>query len=106
MLSIKHEKKEAMILAAGRGTRMRYKTKYIAKPLIKINSKSLLEINLTKLVKAKVKSCTLNVSYMKNTIKSFIKKFEYRNKYPKITIVCEKDRLETGGGVKNAAKYF
>ena len=30
MLSIKHEKKEAMILAAGRGTRMRYKTKYIA----------------------------------------------------------------------------
>ena len=33
---------EAMILAAGRGNRMRYFTKYIAKPLIKIENKSYL----------------------------------------------------------------
>ena len=46
---------ETIILCAGRGKRMRYKTNYSAKPLIKIRNKPILEINLNYLYKAESK---------------------------------------------------
>ena len=39
----KNNNVNTMILCAGRGQRMRYKTKYIAKPLIKIQNQPILE---------------------------------------------------------------
>ena len=41
-----------MLLAAGKGKRMRYKTKFLAKPLIKINKNSVLERNIIKIANA------------------------------------------------------
>ncbi len=101
-----NEIKEAMILAAGRGKRMRYKTKYIAKPLIKLQKKSLLEFNLKKLSEAGVRKCVVNTSYLHLGIKNFIKTYGYRNKKPKVIISNESKRLETGGGVKKAIPRF
>ena len=100
------ESEEAMILAAGRGNRMRYLTKFIAKPLIKIKNKSLLELNLIKLSSIGIKKCIINTSYMHLSVKKFIKTYNFRKKYPKIIISNEIKRLETGGGVKNALKKF
>ena len=54
---------ETIILCAGRGKRMRYKTNYSAKPLIKIRNKPILEINLNYLYKAGIKNCVVNNSY-------------------------------------------
>ena len=99
-------KREAMILAAGLGSRMRYKTKYIAKPLIKIRNKRLLEINLKKLKNTGINACTINTFYRKDTIKKFTRDYQYKNRLPKINLVIENDRLETGGGVKNAIRHF
>ena len=47
---------EAMIFAAGKGKRMRYMTKYQAKPLIKFNNTSVLETNIKKIVKTENKN--------------------------------------------------
>jgi len=99
-------KTNSIILSAGRGKRMRYKTTYIAKPLIKIQNKTLLEINLKKLYYFGIKSCVINTSHNHKTINNFIKTFSYRNAYPKIINSHEQNRLETGGGIKNAIHFF
>ena len=41
MNKLKRNNVNTMILCAGKGQRMRYKTKYIAKPLIKIQNQQL-----------------------------------------------------------------
>ena len=98
--------KEAMIFAAGIGNRMRYKTKFKAKPLIKVNNKELLNINLERLSLMGIRSCIINTNYKHLSVKNFIKRYQSRNKYPKINIIHENERLETGGGFKIALKYF
>ena len=97
---------KAIILSAGRGKRMRYKTSYIAKPLIKIQNKTLLEINLKKFSLSGIRSCVINKSYNYKTVDNFIKNYSYKNAFPKIITSYEKRRLETGGGIKNAIKLF
>lgn len=97
---------EAILLSAGRGKRMRYKTKYIAKPLVKVLQKPMLEINLNYLSSLGIKNCIINNSYKNKTIDSFIKNYSYKNKVPIITSSFEEKRLETGGGIKNALHFF
>ena len=100
------ETEEAMILAAGLGKRMRYKTRYKAKPLIKLQNKSLLDFNLKKLSNYGIKKCVINTNYLHLTIKQFINNYSFKNRYPQIIISDEKKRLETGGGVKHAISNF
>ena len=100
------ETEEAMILAAGLGKRMRYKTRYKAKPLIELQNKSLLDLNLRKLSNYGIRKCVVNTSYLHLTIKKFINDYNFKNRYPQIIISDEKKRLETGGGVKNAISNF
>ena len=106
MLIKKEKSIDAMILSAGRGKRMMYNTKYKAKPLIRIQGKALLEINLRNLSLSGIKKCVINTSYKHQTIYKFIKNFAYKNKYPKLFPSYEKNRLETGGGIKNALNLF
>ena len=49
-----------MILCAGRGQRMSYKSKYIAKPLIKILNQPILKTNLNYLSSMGIKNCIIN----------------------------------------------
>ena len=95
-----------MILCAGRGQRMRYKTKYIAKPLIKIQNQPILKTNINYLSSIGIKNCIINNSYRYLTIQKFIKNYSYRHNLPKIYSSFEKERLETGGGVKKALPLF
>ena len=44
----KNNEISTMILSAGRGKRMSYQTKYIAKPLLKIQNQSILKTNIEK----------------------------------------------------------
>ena len=95
-----------MILCAGRGKRMRYQTKYIAKPLIKIQKQPILKININYLSSLGIKNCVINSSYKYKSIQQFIRKYSYRYPLPKIYTSFEKERLETGGGVKKVLPLF
>jgi len=97
---------DAMLMAAGKGKRMRHFTKFMAKPLIKINKISILERNIIKVANTGIKKIVINTSYQHLTIKKFIKNFKSRKKLPKIIVTFEKNRLETGGGLKNAIEKF
>ena len=95
-----------MILCAGRGQRMRYRTKYIAKPLIKIQKEPILKTNINYLSSIGIKNCIINNSYKYLTIQKFIKNYSYKYTVPKIYSSFEKERLETGGGVKKVLPVF
>lgn len=95
-----------MILCAGRGQRMRYKTKYFAKPLIKIKNQTLLKTNINYLSSLGINNCIINNSYKHLTIKKFIKNYSNKHKIPKLYSSFESERLETGGGVKKVLPIF
>ena len=97
---------DTMILCAGRGQRMRYKTKYIAKPLIKIQNQPILKINIDYLSSVGIKNCIINNSYKYLTIQKFIRNYSYKYTTPKMYSSFEKERLETGGGVKKVLSIF
>ena len=96
--------KNAMILAAGLGTRMKPLTIKTPKPLIKAGSKNLLERSINLLENYGVEKIIINVHHLADQIEKFILNF---NSKAKITISDEKDLLlDTGGGVKEGTKIF
>lgn len=56
--------KTAMVLAAGRGERLRPLTDHTPKPLLPLNSQSLLERLLIQLRQAGIERCVINISYL------------------------------------------
>ena len=63
---------EAMLLAAGRGERLRPLTDKIPKPLIPVGNKALVEHHLLKLAKCGFNHVVINVSYLSDKIVKFI----------------------------------
>ena len=96
--------KKAMILAAGYGKRLMPLTRETPKPLIKIGQKNFLERAIEILIKIGVTEIVLNVHYLSDKIKEFLKSKSYG--IP-IKIIEEKELLlDTGGGILNATKDF
>lgn len=96
---------KAMILAAGRGERLRPITDTIPKPLVKAGDKSLIEWHILKLQKAGISSILINSAYLHEKIVSFIgdgSRFGVS-----VTHSVEGDSgLETAGGIINALPFF
>ena len=91
--------KNAMVLAAGLGTRMRPLTDAVPKPLVPLAGKPLLDHVLDRLGLAGVERAIVNVHYMADQIEAHL---EARTS-PRIVISDERDLLlDTGGGVSNA----
>lgn len=93
----------AMILAAGFGRRLMPLTKDIPKPLIYINGITLLDNTINFLKKLGCNHIIINTHYQHLKIKTSIDKRESKEN---ITLINEKEILETGGGVKNAISLF
>ena len=90
-----------MILAAGRGERMRPLTDAQPKPLLKVGGRALIEYHIEALVRAGIRELVVNLAWKGGAIRDFLGdgstygvKVSYSDEGP--------DALETGGGIHHA----
>jgi NDP-sugar pyrophosphorylase family protein len=96
---------EAMILAAGLGTRLRPLTYETPKALIEVGGTPMLERVARRLIDAGADRLIVNVHAHRNKIRDFIR--EKDGFGVQVEVSEEPDqRLETGGGLKNATSFF
>ncbi|MBY0544766.1 MAG: nucleotidyltransferase family protein [Gammaproteobacteria bacterium] len=91
---------KAMILAAGRGVRLRPLTDSIPKPLIRIHGKPLIQYHVEALAAAGITDLVINVSHMAGRIKGYLEdghRFGVNIQYS-----FEKQPLEMAGGIIQA----
>ncbi|HEX6441522.1 MAG TPA: nucleotidyltransferase family protein [Stellaceae bacterium] len=88
----------AMILAAGRGTRMRPISDSVPKPLLEIEGRTLLDHAIDRLALAGVERIVVNTHYKAELIAAHLANCAD----PRIEISREEEPLETGGGVLRA----
>jgi MurNAc alpha-1-phosphate uridylyltransferase len=91
---------KAMILAAGKGERMRPLTDNIPKPLLKAKGKTLIEHALDRVRVAGIHEVVINVSYLGHMIEHYLGDGSRYNL--KIQYSREDTPLETGGGIAKA----
>ena len=95
----------AMIFAAGLGTRLQPITNTKPKALVEIGGFTLLEIAIRKLINFGIKRIVINVHHFAELIIDFIDKNNFSN--TEILISHEKDNLlDTGGGLVRAKGLF
>jgi MurNAc alpha-1-phosphate uridylyltransferase len=98
-MTVPHEvvfPRAAMVLAAGRGERMRPLTDTLPKPLVSVAGKPLLDHVLDRLAAAGVERAVVNVHYLADLIENHLA----GRKAPRIVISDERAQLlDTGGGV-------
>ena len=94
---------KAIILAGGRGKRLRPITDKIPKPLIPINNKPLVERTIKYLKKYGITEIIISSGYKSNLIEKFLKK--KKNFGCEIIFSIEKTPLGTGGAVKKALRF-
>jgi len=96
--------RQAFVLAAGLGTRLRPLTDDLPKPLIPIFQKPLITFALDHLINAGVERFLINTHKQAELFEDFFCDNDYEGH--SITLVHEPDLLETGGGIKNAGRYL
>ena len=94
----------AMILAAGRGERMRPLTDHTPKPLLKVAGKALIVLHLENLAKAGFKEVIINHAHLGNQIEAALGDGSQWGL--KITYSPEQKALETAGGIANALHFL
>ena len=95
---------QAFVLAAGLGTRLRPLTEDLPKPLIPIFQKPLITFALDHLIGVGVDKFVINTHRCPELFQSFFNRSDYAGH--SVTLVHEPELLETGGGIKNAERYF
>ena len=91
---------KAMILAAGKGERMRPLTEHCPKPLLAVNSSTLLERHILALGAAGISEIVINVSYLADQIIDFCGDGSRWD--CSIEFSIEDEPLETAGGIVQA----
>lgn len=91
---------QAMILAAGKGTRMQPLTLSTPKPLIPVANKPLIVWHIERLIQAGIRDITINVGYLGDVLESALSKLAFDCR---LHISKEpSEPLETAGGIKLA----
>jgi MurNAc alpha-1-phosphate uridylyltransferase len=95
---------KAMILAAGKGTRLKPLTESKPKALIEVNHTTMLEHQIHYLTTFGVNEIIINIHHFPDQIRDFIMQKKYKIR---IDFSDEKDKLlDTGGGLKKASWFF
>ena len=93
----------AMVLAAGKGTRMRDLASERPKPLIKVKDTPLIDGVLDRVSAAGIKKVVVNVHHFAGMLRDHL----VSRQEPEIAISDESDQLlDTGGGVARALEHF
>jgi len=92
---------KAMLLAAGRGERMRPLTDTVPKPLLRVGGHALLDYHLRALVAAGIGEIVVNGAWLREQVAAHVD--SWRDHVPRLTFSDEGDTaLETGGGIFRA----
>ena len=96
--------KQAMILAAGLGTRLRPLTDTMPKALVKVNDKPLIDIVVERLLAADYDHFVVNVHHFAQQVRNHLAVCGYASM---VKVSDETEQLlETGGALKKAAPLF
>ena len=95
----KNYKVNAIILAAGIGTRLRPVTDFIPKPLMPVGGVPLLESIIIKMKEVGIAKIAVNTHHLADRIESFIRNSPYSDM---VELFQEKEILGTGGPLVNA----
>ena len=96
--------KQAMILAAGLGTRLKPLTDTMPKALVPVGGKPLLEWNIRKLQAQGYDRFVINIHHFAQQIRDYVAQQDYA---PLVHFSDETSQLlETGGGLKHAQNLF
>lgn len=95
---------KAMILAAGRGERMRPLTDRHPKPLLQVDGRALIEWHIEALKDAGIKEILINTSWLGDQIPEYLGDGAYWG--VNLTFSHEPDALETAGGIRKALDFF
>src|SRR6202011_586581 len=92
---------KAMVLAAGRGERLRPITDTLPKPLVRVAGKPLIVYHLEALARAGIRDVVINLSWLPDKVRAAL-----RDGSEYVVIITYTDEgpvaLETGGGIFNA----
>jgi MurNAc alpha-1-phosphate uridylyltransferase len=95
------EARTAMVLAAGKGERMRPLTLHMPKPLVPLAGRPLIDHVLDRLAAAGVKTAIVNVHYLPEQLEAHLA--ARKGELPELLVSDERGvLLDTGGGVKRA----
>lgn len=94
--------KQAMIFAAGYGSRMKHLTQINPKPMLKIRGKSFIDRIIDKLINYGINKIVVNVSYKAEILIEYLS----RRKDAAILISKEDKPLGNGGGALQAIDFF
>lgn len=94
--------RRAMVLAAGRGVRLRPLTDRLPKPLVPVGGITMLDRALDALARAGVSEAVVNVHHLASLVETHLAK----RTRPTIHISREEHLLETGGGIAKALSHF
>jgi len=94
--------RQAMVLAAGLGKRMRPLTDHVPKPMIEVAGRTLIDRTIDELESAGVEKIVVNTSYKAEILEAHLLK----RSSPQLIFSREETPLETGGGVARALSHF
>lgn len=89
---------KALVLAAGRGSRLGNITENLPKPLVEVKNKPVIDYLIRKLIDLNVSEIFINMHYKHELLEKFILDSNYRTK---ITLIYEPKLLGTAGTLKN-----
>ncbi len=95
---------KAMILAAGRGERMRPLTDYCPKPLLEVGGQKLIEYHIHALLAVGITDIVINLAYLGEQIESYLG--DGARYGATLFYSPEPDPLETGGGIFQALPWL
>src|SRR5882672_2357878 len=95
---------KAMILAAGLGTRLRPLTDDRPKALVEVAGRTMLEITLARLREFGIRDVIVNVHHFTDMAVDYLQAND--NFGMRIVVSREHELLDTGGGLKKAARFF